>query len=399
MKARHGVLALLATGTMINYLDRAILGIASPRLSQDLALDPAEMGLLFSAFSWSYALMQVPGGAFLDRVGNKLTYLLSVASWSLTTLLHAFAGGFATLLGLRGLLGIAESPCFPANSRMVAEWFPVEERAFATSVYTVGEYVGLAFLAPLLYWVLDAFSWRALFLLAGGLGLAFSLVWAWRYRPSTAENPAHRRKTQWSDALRLMRHRQMWGICLGQFAGNSTLVFFLTWFPTYLRVDRHVEMMDLRWSAALPFVAAGAGVMFVGRWSDGMLKRGASLDKARKLPITIGLALASTVVTANYVENNNVVIALMSLAFFAQGMVSMGWALVAEIAPPESIGIAGGVFNLFANMAGVLTPLIVGVIAKMTGSFEGALIYIGLVGLAGALAYGFVLGPLKRISL
>jgi len=416
-RVRFGVLALLATGTMINYLDRAVLGIAAPSLSRDLAIDSGSMGLLFSAFSWSYAAMQIPGGMVLDRLGSKLTYMLSLSAWSLCTLVHAAVGSFATLTGLRALLGIAESPCFPANSRIVATWFPQQERAFATSVYTVGEYVGLAFLSPVMFWILGLLGWQALFLVSGSLGLTLAAIWWWRYTDPTgsksvnhaelehiragggmAERVAPTSGFDWRGAARLLRHRQMWGICLGQFAGNSTLVFFLTWFPTYLAVERHMGWLSIGWSSSLPFVAASIGVLSGGWWSDGLLRRGASVNLARKLPITVGLVLASTIVLANFVENNTVVVLLLSLAFFAQGIAALGWTLVGDIAPEGLLGVTGGVFNLFSNLAGILTPIIIGVVVGRSGSFAGALYYISGVALLGALAYGVVLGDVKRLD-
>ena len=158
-RRRIGILALLAIGTMINYLDRTVLGIAAPKLTAELGIDPAIMGILFSAFAWTYALAQIPGGLFLDRFGNKVTYFLSLTLWSLFTLFHGMAVGLKTLLLCRFGLGISEAPCFPVNSRVVSAWFPQQERAKATAVYTVGEYLGLACFAPLLFWIMDGFGW------------------------------------------------------------------------------------------------------------------------------------------------------------------------------------------------------------------------------------------------
>ena len=137
-RRRIGILALLAIGTMINYLDRTVLGIAAPKLTGELGIDPAIMGILFSAFAWTYALAQIPGGLFLDRFGNKVTYFLSLTLWSLFTLFHGMAVGLKTLLLCRFGLGISEAPGFPVNSRVVSAWFPQHERAKATAVYTVG---------------------------------------------------------------------------------------------------------------------------------------------------------------------------------------------------------------------------------------------------------------------
>ncbi len=181
-RARWGVLALISLITMINYLDRTVLGIAAPALRTDLAIDAATMGIIFSAFSWTYAFMQVPGGVFLDRFGTKLTYFLSLTFWSLFTLLQALATGVYSLVFYRVGLGLCETPCFPTNSRIVATWFPQHERATATSIYTVGEYIGLAFFSPFLFWLMAAYSWHALFILVGVVGLLFALVWYWRYR-------------------------------------------------------------------------------------------------------------------------------------------------------------------------------------------------------------------------
>lgn len=417
-RARLGILALIATGTLINYLDRTILGIAAPALTRDLGIDAAVMGVVFSAFSWSYAASQVPGGVFLDRFGTRLTYALSVGFWSLFTLLHAMATGLAGLLGLRLALGVAESPCFPANSRVVATWFPRSERAFATGVYTVGEYIGLAFLSPVLFWLLAHHGWRSLFLVCGGLGLAFVLVWLFGYREPQDHPKANAAELEvirqgggmvsstakgapfeWSKAGALLRYRQMWGICLGQFAGNSTLVFFLTWFPTYLATERQMDYLKIGFFAILPFIAASVGVLFGGWWSDGMLRRGKSPNVARKLPVITGLLLASTIILANFVDSDAVVIAILSVAFFAQGMAALGWTLVSDIAPEGMLGLTGGVFNLAANLAGIVTPLVIGFIVAATGSFFFALAYVGALALLGALAYIFILGDVERIEL
>jgi ACS family D-galactonate transporter-like MFS transporter len=417
-RARFGMLGLIATGTLVNYLDRTVLGIAAPALTRELAIDAAVMGVVFSAFSWSYAAAQIPGGLFLDRFGTRVTYALSVGFWSLFTLLHSLAGGLTSLLGLRLALGVSEAPCFPANSRVVATWFPQSERAFATGVYTVGEYIGLAFLSPVMFWLLVHHGWRSLFIVCGAIGFAFVGVWILKYRDPPEHNTvnaaeleliaaggglvgrdAKSTRIDWSKAGRLLRFRQMWGICLGQFAGNSTLVFFLTWFPTYLATERHMAFLKIGFYAVLPFIAASVGVLFGGWWSDTMLRRGKSANVARKAPIITGLLLASTIIAANFVESNGAVIAILSLAFFAQGMAALGWTLVSDIAPKGMLGLTGGVFNLAANLAGIVTPLVIGAIVSATGSFFYALAYVGALALMGALAYIFVLGDVKRIEL
>ena len=425
-KARYQILALLAVGTMINYLDRTVLGIAAPQLTRELGINAALMGLLFSVFSWSYVAAQIPGGLFLDRFGSKLTYFLSMTFWSLCTLAQGLVHGIGGLFAFRLGLGVSEAPCFPTNSRVVATWFPQSERAMATGTYTVGEYIGLAFFSPFLFMLMGAFGWRSLFYVVGGVGIVFGVIW-WLFYREPRDHPSanqeeldyieagggltQRHKSadavaasaksgfEWRTIGRLLKHRQLTGICLGQFAGNSTLVFFLTWFPTYLATERHMAWLKIGFFAIMPFIAASIGVMFGGIFSDWLLRRGKSPNVARKLPIIAGLLLASTIILANYVESNVVVIAILSVAFFAQGMAALGWTLVSDIAPEGLLGVTGGIFNFAANLAGIVTPLVVGFIVAATGSFVGALVFIGVVALIGALSYIFIVGDIKRIVL
>lgn len=415
--ARLLVAALITVGTMLNYLDRAVLGVAAPAMTSELGIDPVLMGLVFSAFSWTYAAAQIPGGAFLDRMGARLTYFWSVGLWSVFTLLQGFATGLASLLTFRLGLGVAEAPCFPTNSRILSAWFPQHERARATGAYSIGQYFGLAFLSPMLFWVVGAFGWRALFVGAGLAGILFALVWLRLYRDpheSRSVNAAElayieaggglgqqtvRTPFRWRNIGRLLRHRQILGASIGQFAGNSTLVFFLTWFPTYLAVERHMEWIKVGFYAVLPFIAASAGVVTGGVVSDLIIKRTGSANLGRKLPILSGLLLASTIVLANFVDSNEVVIAILSIAFFGQGMVNLGWTLITDVAPKNLMGLTGGVFNLCANLAGIVTPLVIGFIVARTSSFFYALAYIAVIAIVGALSYIFVVGDVKRVEI
>jgi len=252
----------------------------------------------------------------------------------------------------------------------------------------------------------------------GVAGIFFGLVWWRSYREpheSKAVNQAEldyiaagggivtpksaNAKFEWRLMGQLLRFRQLVGICIGQFAGNSTLVFFLTWFPTYLAIERHMGWLKIGFFTVLPFIAASVGVLFGGWWSDSLLKRGRSANIARKLPIITGLLLASVIVTANYVDSDYAVIGILSLAFFAQGMAALGWTLVSDIAPKGLLGLTGGIFNFAANLAGIITPLVIGFIVAATGSFFGALTFIAIVALVGAFSYIFIVGDIHRIEL
>ncbi|HIF6300219.1 TPA: MFS transporter [Klebsiella michiganensis] len=415
-KTRIVILMLLSIGTMINYLDRTILGVVAPKLTSEIDIDPAMMGIVFSAFAWTYALAQIPGGMFLDRFGNKLTYALSIFFWSTFTLLQSFSVGLKSLLLLRLGLGISEAPCFPVNSRVVSKWFPQHERARATATYTVGEYIGLAAFSPLLFLILEHHGWRTLFFLTGGLGIAFTFIWWKFYHEPHESKTANKEELEyigventtsvnenipfnWHDAKRLLCCRQIIGASLGQFAGNTTLVFFLTWFPTYLANERHLPWLHVGFFASWPFLAAAIGIFFGGWVSDKIIKKTNSVNISRKLPIISGLLLSSCIIIANWVDSNTAVIIIMSIAFFGQGMVGLGWTLISDIAPKNMGGLTGGIFNFCANMASIITPLIIGVIISMTGNFFYALIYIGLTALVGVIAYVFIIGDIKRIVL
>lgn len=415
-RTRFMILALISGGTMINYLDRSVMGIAAPSISADLGLNAALMGVIFSAFSWTYVAAQIPGGILIDRLGTKFTYWLALTLWSLFTGLQGLAQGFLSLLGMRFLVGVTEAPCFPTNSRVVATWFPQSERARATGIYTFAEYTGLAFLTPLLFWLLHAYGWRFLLMAVGLLGVLYGLVWWRKYHEPHQSTSANRAELdyiaagggvvdggqkatvfRWSQIPALLRHRNMLGICLGQFACNSTNVFFLTWFPTYLVTERHMPWLKVGWVAVLPFIAASLGTLAGGWLSDALLRRGYSLNLARKLPVIAGLLSASVIVLANYVQSDAWVIAILCVAYFAQGMSALAWMIVSDIAPKGLLGLSGGLFNLFANAAGIVTPLTIGLIVSATGSFVWALAFVATITALGALCYLFMVRDLRRL--
>jgi MFS transporter, ACS family, D-galactonate transporter len=412
------VLALIAFGTLLNYLDRTVLGIAAPSLSRDLGLSAATTGIVFSAFSWSYALLQIPGGIFLDRFGPRLTYVVAVVGWSAFTAAMGIVNSLATIVVARIGVGTFEAPCFPANSRILASWFPQQERARANAIYAVGQYAGIGFLSVPLFWITQAFGWRVLFFVVGGIGIAFGAVW-WRLYRAPAQSTTVNRaeldhieaggggdylgqplRFRWRNVIALLRHRQIVGASIGQFGGNSTQVFFLTWFPTYLVTARKMTFLTAGAVAAIPYVAASIGGLIGGFTSDTLLKRTGSANLARKLPIVSGMLLASCIVAANYVPaNDNVtVIAILSLAFFGQGMTNLGWTVISDVAPKKLIGLTGGIFNFSANLAGIVTPIVIGVTYGITGSFVGPLVYIAIVALIGAFSYSIVLGDIHRLE-
>ncbi|HEY8701283.1 MAG TPA: MFS transporter [Arthrobacter sp.] len=417
-RVRFGILIVISVGTAINYLDRANMAIVAPALTKDLHLGAAEMGLIFSAFGWTYALLQIPAGWLIDKLGARLAFGYALVAWSLVTAAMGLSRGFGALFGLRLALGVAESPAFPANSALVASWFPKKERGIATASYTAGEYIGLALAAPVLALVATALGWQSVFYLSAGLGLAWAVVWFTKIRNSPKHSPkvsaeelalleeggavtetATKDKARWSDIPKLLKNRQMIGVLVGQFANASTLFFFLTWFPSYLVSAKHFTLLSAGLLASIPYLTAMVGVFFAGSWSDWMLRRGMSINIARKAPIITGLALASVIILANYTDSPGLIITIMSVAFFAQGMSAISWSLVADIAPIGKLGITGGLFNFVGNLGGVVSPLVVGFVVQLTGSFVGGIGYIAVVAVIGALAYIFLVDKVERLSI
>ncbi|WP_396653027.1 MFS transporter [Metabacillus arenae] len=420
-KVRYGIVFMLFITVIINYMDRSNISIAAPFISDELGLDSVQMGLIFSAFGWTYCALQIPGGWVLDKLGNRKTHAYGIAGFSLATLLQGFVSGFSGFFLLRVGLGAFEAPAFPTNSKVAASWFPENERARAVSIYTSGQFVGLAFLTPTLVLLQDSVGWRGLFIVTGIIGIAWAILWYLYYRDpqhskrinkaeydyikeggaivesSSDKNEPSARKIGKKDFAAVLSSRKLWGIYLGQFAVTSTLWFFLTWFPTYLVEYRGLTFIKSGLLASLPFLAAFIGVLSSGFLSDFLAKKGISADVARKVPVITGLLLSTSIIGANFVESNSLVILFMCIAFFGNGFASITWVFVSLLAPKRLIGIAGGVFNFIGGTSSIIIPIVIGFLAK-GGDFAPALTFIACITFAGALSYLFLVGKIDRVQ-
>jgi len=197
----------------------------------------------------------------------------------------------------------------------------------------------------------------------------------------------------------LLKQRMLIGIFLGQYCINVLTWFFLTWFPIYLVRERGMSILQVGFVAVLPALCGFLGGILGGWISDGLLRRGRSLSAARKIPIVAGLLLSTAIVGCNYVDTQWAVIALMSLAFFGKGVGALGWAVMSDVAPKEATGLAAGLFNTCGNLAGIVMPIVIGYILKWTGSFEGALVYVGAHALLAVVSFLVIVGDIRRIEL
>ena len=427
-RVRWLIITVLFVITTINYADRATFSIAGQSASKELGLDPVAMGYILSAFAWAYVLGQIPGGALLDKFGSKKIYTAALLLWSGFTMLQGFAGlwsGLAAAVALfvmRFMVGLAESPSFPANARIVAAWFPGPERGTASAIFNSAQYFSLVAFAPLMGWLAHSFGWRSVFVVMGGVGIVAAAFFV-KFIHSPVDHPAINKAEfdyieaggglvrmedkntangaafTWGNVKQVLGSRMLLGVYLGQYCINVLTYFFVTWFPIYLVKERGLSIMQAGFTAALPALCGFAGGILGGMISDALLKKTGNLDIARKTPLLLGMVLATCIILCNFVEQEWLVIVIMAAAFFGKGVASLGWAVVADTSPKEMAGVTGGIFNTFGNVAGIVTPIVIGYIVKGTGSFDGALIFVGAHCVICITAYFLIVGKIQRLEL
>jgi D-galactonate transporter len=430
---RYWALAMIFIVTTFNYADRATLSITGPAMSKEFGFTTIQMGYIFSAFSWAYVLSQMPGGWLLDRFGARRVYGWSIFFWSLFTMVQASVGVWTTaatavltLFIMRFFVGMAEAPAFPANAKVVASWFPKQERGTASAIFNAAQYFAAIVFTPLMAGMTHLFGWHWVYLAMGGVGVVLALGW-FKFMRSPAVHPGVNRaelehieaggglvhmgeregpqaaelpKGQTAYYMKqLLTNRMLFGIYLGQFSINVLTYFFLTWFPVYLVQERHMSILKAGFMVSLPAICGFVGGILGGVLSDWMIRRGWSLTVARKTPIVAGMLMAVSMIFCNYVSADWMIVSLMALAFFGKGFGAFGWAVMADVAPREVIGLAGSIFNTFGAVAGIVTPIVIGYILAATGSFSGALVFVAANALVTVFAYLVIVQDIERIEL
>jgi len=426
---RWVIVSLLFFVTAINYADRTVLSIAGPALSKSLNLDSVSMGYIFSAFGWSYVLAQLPGGWLLDRFGSRNIYAISLFVWSFFTFITGFIGfltGFTAvvvLFVLRFLLGVAEAPAFPANSRISVAWFPTKETGTAAAIFNSAQYFATVLFAPLIGFIVHTYGWKYSFLFMGLVGFIFLIFWL-KYVHAPKKSPYinqaeldyitkggalvemdHAVKSNKNDAPKwkflkqLLQNRMFIGVYIAQYCINAITYFFITWFPVYLVQDRGMTILKAGFVAVLPAIFGFVGGNLGGIFSDSLLKRGHSLSVARKVPIVTGMLLCMSMTLCNFTNAEWLVVALMALSYFGKGIGALGWAVNADTAPKEITGLSGSLFNTFGNLSSIVTPIVIGYIIGATGSFNWALIFVSLHAFLAIVSYVFIVGKIERFEL
>lgn len=383
------VVLLLAAAVFLNYFDRGALSIAAPLVQEELALTPAQMGILFSAFFWSYAPLQPLAGWLAQRFDVRLVLGGGLALWGLATLLTGFANGFWMLLGLRVLLGIGESVFYPCNHKFLGQHAAVHERGRANGIVATGQALG-----PLVGTLgggllMAEHGWRPAFLLFGVL----SLVWLWPWHiatrgGATAATGEAVVPVRWS---RLLAERSLWGTSLGHFCGNYAYYFTLTWLPLLLVREHGLDMAQMAVVGACVYALQAVAAPLTGWLCDRLIARGHSPDRVLKGIMNLGLGGAAAAMAGCAFAGPQLSIGLILVAgvFFGMQSAPLG-AISQTIGGPRAAGQWMGVQNLCANFAGVLAPLVTGFVVESTGEFVWAFVIAAGVTLAGVFAFGVV---------
>ncbi|NUF30767.1 MFS transporter [Acinetobacter oleivorans] len=431
-KTRYYILAMIFLVTSLNYGDRATLSMAAAPMSQELGLNSVTMGYIFSAFGWAYVIGQIPGGWLLDKFGARRVYFWSIMLWSFFTILLGFVdilGSIpliiASLFILRFLVGLSESPAFPGNSQIVAAWFPTKERGTAAAIFNSAQYFATVIFAPFMGWLVAHVHWQSVFWIMGGLGIVIAFIWLkviyspekhptinsneFKYLQTggaitnMGENQLkvadENNKMNFKNIKKLLSSRMLLGIFIAQYCITCLTYFFITWFPVYLVKERHMSILEAGFAAVLPALCGFIGGVLGGVISDKLIKMNKSLTFSRKFPIIFGMLLSTSIVVCNYVDSQTAILFFMSLAFFGKGFGALGWAVMSDVAPKEMVGLSGGLFNTFGNTAGIVIPIAIGYIINSTGSFNGALVFVGIHAVIAIICYLFMVGKIQRFEL
>jgi MFS family permease len=391
------VVALLTLAAFINYVDRGNLATAGPLIREQFALSNAQLGLLLSAFFWSYAPGQLPAGWLAERLDARRVLAAGLAVWGVATALTGFATGFMMLLVLRVMLGLGESVMYPASFKILAREALDGERGRANGWMAAGQQAGPAFGTLAGGLLMAWFGWRVVFVAAG----CASVLWLWPWlRTPRAAVPGGARATCAGPPTRaLLRSRDLWGSCLGNFCEAYALYLVLSWLPVYLVKTHGLSMAEMAPLGAGVYALSAVTSVLTGWASDRWLKAGASSNRVRKTALLAGLAgLAACLSACAFAGPRGALLALAGCGLCLGLLVPAIWASAQTLAGPGAAARWMGVQNFFTNLAGISAPVITGVVVDRTGTFASAFLIAAGVALVGVLAYGVIVRRIETID-
>jgi ACS family D-galactonate transporter-like MFS transporter len=395
---RWPIVWLLFVASMINYLDRSSISMALPLISKDLGLGPESKGLLLSAFFWLYALMQIPVGWAADRVNLRWLYVGAFVLWSVGQGLTGFAASLTMLILFRMLLGLGESIYLPGGTKIVSLLFSLKERGLPCGLFDFGTRMGLVMGGLVIPWLLVRLGWRTTFRVIGFTALLWVIPWLWATKGKLDQRPrpvttTRNRKQQ---LLWLLSNRNLIGICLGFFCFDYYWYLFVTWLPDYLVTVRHLTILRAGFFSALPYFVFGASEPIGGWIADRLIIFGWNETRTRKGIVTIAFLSGLLLIPASRVQNANTAVILIAGASLV-GLATGNLLVILQCcAPPEDVGLWTGFENFAGNLAGVLAPLLTGILISRTGSYAPGFGLAVAVLLGGIFCYWFIVGDLSR---
>lgn len=409
---RWWIVALIFLATLINFLNRLTIAVLGPVMTVQLGLSSSQFAALTTSFLIAYTISQGISGTLYDKVGTKRGFVISIVVWSLSSMAHAFARGLISLDCLRFMLGLGEGGTWPGAAKAIAEWFPVRERALAMGICNSGTAIGTVIATPVILWIELRFGWRITFLALGALGFGWLVLWLWSYG-SPQEN-----STMTANALtlaadresamttkqtipwrELLRHREAWAVIMARFFGDPVWWLYITWLPLYLYKVRHFSLQEIGLLAWMPFVAADAGSLFGGWLSGHLIRRGWTVNRARKSVILGGMVLMCCGIPAAVTHSAMSALAFIAVVLFGfQSWISNVQTLPSDYFPATAVGSVMGMGGVGAGIGAMLLTQLTGSIVDHY-SYTPILITAGLLPIAATMVL-FVLGrSIRQLSL
>jgi ACS family hexuronate transporter-like MFS transporter len=395
---RWWMIGLVMLGAVLNYLTRSTLGVAAPTVLADLHIGPKEYSWITGVFQLG-VMLQPLCGYVLDSIGLKYGFALFATAWSLITMAHGLANSWPALMGLRGLLGLAEGSAHPAGMKAVSTWFPARERGLAGGAYNIGASMGSVLAPPLVAWAIIAYNWRAAFVVAGGLGLAWVALWLACYQSPDKHKALSDAERQYIVAgqeahlegagekpsiLKLLARRDFWGIALPRFLADPTWGTLAFWVPLYLTTVRHFDLAQIALFAWLPFVAADLGCLFGPVVVLFLQKRGVSLINARRWAFTLGALMMTGMMFVGGVQSPYAAIALLCLGGFAHQTLSVTViTMSSDLFRRSEVATVAGMAGLFGNLGVLIFSLLIGGLVATVG-YSPFFVALGVLDLLGA---------------
>ncbi len=396
LRAFAPALVLLAVCLLINYVDRSNLSLAAPLLKEELHVSATQLGILFSAFFWTYTALQFVSGWLVDRFAVNRVIAVGFLLWSLATSVTGIVRGFATLFLVRLVLGIGESVAIPAYSRIVARHLPEHNRGFANGVLVAAQKFGPAVGTLGAGFLIAKYGWRPVFIGIGVISLAWLPAWMkWMPRGDGLAHPV----TTAPKVVDILRRRSFWGACAGQFSSTNLLYFTLLWIPLYLVHEHHLSIQVMTMTASAFYLVDATSAIASGWFADFWIRQGATPTLVRKSVMAIGHGTAAIALTGCALAGPHTYFGWLMAAGVGSGIAGSGvFAFSQTLAGPQAAGSWTGLQNGFANLAGVVGPWITGIVVDRTGHFQGAFLIVAVLLVTGGLSWVFAVGRLEQVN-